>query len=41
MPQLNNQQYAALVGEEDDKGNDTVSRGVENYGEITGVPTAK
>ena len=37
MPQLNNNQYVALVGEEDDEENYTESTGVENGGEITGV----
>ena len=37
MPQLNNNQYAALAGEEDDEGNDNKSKGVENDGKITGV----
>ena len=37
MPQLNNKQYAALEGEEDDEENDTESTGVENDGKITGV----
>ena len=37
MPQLNNNQYVALAGEEDDQNNYTESTGVENDGEITGV----
>ena len=43
MPQLNNNQYAALAGNEDDnknwddQENDTKSTGVENNGKITGV----
>ena len=37
MPQLNNNQYAALVGEEDNENNDTESIGVDNDGKITGV----
>ena len=37
MPKLNNNQYAALTGKEDDEDNDTESTGVENDGEITGV----
>ena len=37
MPQLNNNQYAALEGEEDDEDNDTESTGVENDGKIKGV----
>ena len=37
MPQLNNNQYAALVGNEDNEENDTKLTGVENDGEITGV----
>ena len=37
IPQLNNNQYAALAGEEDDEGNNNESTGVENDGEITGV----
>ena len=41
MPQLNNNQYASLAGDEDgnkkghDQENDTESIGVENDGEIT------
>ena len=37
MPQLNNNQYAALAGEEDDEDNDTKSTGVENDSEIKEV----
>ena len=37
MPQLNNNQYAALAGEEENEENDTKSTGVENNGKITGV----
>ena len=37
MPQLNNNQYAALLGKEDNEGNDTESTGVENDSEIIGV----
>ena len=37
MPQLNNNQYAALVGNEDDEENDTKSTGVENNRKFTGV----
>ena len=37
MPQLNNNQYAALAGEEYYEGNDTESTVVDNDGEITGV----
>ena len=37
MPQLNNNQYAALAGKGDDKENETESTGVINSGEITGV----
>ena len=43
MPQLNNNQYAALAGDEDsdenvyDQESYTKSTGVENNGEITGV----
>ena len=37
MPKLNNNQYVALVGEEDDEDKDTKSTGLENNGEITGV----
>ena len=37
MPQLNNNQYVALAGEEDDQNNYTESTGVENDGKITGV----
>ena len=36
-PQLNNNNYAALVGEEEDKDNVTKSTGVENDRETTGV----
>ena len=36
MPKLNNNQYAALVGNEDDEENDTKRTGVENNSEITG-----
>ena len=37
IPKLNNHQYAALAGEDNDEDNDTESTGVENGGEITGV----
>ena len=37
MPQLNNNQYAALAGEENDEQNDTKSEGVENDGKIIEV----
>ena len=37
MPQLNNNQHAALAGKEDNADNDTESIGVENDGEITGM----
>ena len=37
MPQLNNNQYAALAGNEDDKENGTKSTEVENKGKITGL----
>ena len=37
MPQLNNNKYAALEGEEDDEDNDTEITGMENDEEITGV----
>ena len=37
MLHLNNNQYAAISGEEDDEDNDTESTGVENNGKITGV----
>ena len=37
MPQLNNNQYAALAGEEENEENDTKSTGVENDSEITWV----
>ena len=37
MPQLNNNRYVTLVGDEEDEDNDTKSIGVENDGEITGV----
>ena len=37
MPQLNNNQYAALAGDEDDEEIDTKSTGVENNIKITGV----
>ena len=37
MLQLNNNQYAALAGQEDNEDNDTESTGVENDGKITGV----
>ena len=35
--QINNNQYAALADEEENEGNDNVSTGVDNAGEITGV----
>ena len=37
MLQLNNNQYAALVGEEGNEVNDNEITGVDNDGEITGV----
>ena len=37
MTQLNNNQYAALAGEEDNEGKDKESTGVESDSEITGV----
>ena len=37
MPKLNNNQYAALSGEENDEGDDTKSKGVDNNGEIIGA----
>ena len=37
MPQLNNNQYAALADEEDDEDNDTESTGAENDGKSIGV----
>ena len=37
MPQLNNNEYASLAGEEDYDDNDTESTGVENNCKITGV----
>ena len=37
MPQLNNNQYGSLEGEEEDEDNDTKSTGVYNDGKITGV----
>ena len=37
MPQLNNNQYAALASDEDNEDNDTEITGVENDGKITGV----
>ena len=37
MPQLNNNKYAALTGEEEDEDNDTKSTEVENDGKIIGV----
>ena len=37
IPQLRNNQYTALSGEEDNEENDTDSIGVDNDGEITGV----
>ena len=37
IPQINNNQYAALVGEEENEGNANKSTGVDNGGEITGV----
>ena len=37
MPQINNNPYAELVGEEDNEGNDNKITGVDNDGEITGV----
>ena len=37
MPQLNNNQCAALTGREDNEGNDKKSTGVDNDGKITGV----
>ena len=41
MPQLNNNQYVALEGEEDNKDNDTKIIGVESDGKITGVRNDK
>ena len=37
IPQINNNQYAALAGEEDNEDNDNESTGVDNDVEITGV----
>ena len=37
MPQLNNNKYVALAGEEDNEGNNNKSTRVDNGGEITGV----
>ena len=37
MPQLNNNQYTALTGEEGNEGNENESTGVDNDGKITGV----
>ena len=37
IPQINNKQYAALVDEEDNEGNDNESTGVDNDGKTTGV----
>ena len=37
MPQLNNNQYAALTGREDNEVNDKKSTGVDNDRKITGV----
>ena len=37
MPQPNKNQYAELVGEEDDEENDNKNTGVKNNGKITGV----
>ena len=37
IPQINNNQYAALAGEEDNGGNDNEITGVDNDGEIIGV----
>ena len=37
VPQINNNQYAALAGEGDNEYNDTKSTGVENNGKITVV----
>ena len=37
MPQVNNNQYATLAGEEGNEENDTKSIGVENDGKITGA----
>ena len=37
IPQLNNNHYAALAGEEENEGNDNESTGVDNDGKITGV----
>ena len=36
-PQLYNNQYVALAGNEENKDNNNKSTGVKNYGEITGV----
>ena len=41
IKQLNNKQYAELVGEEDDEDNDTKSTGVDNHSEITGLDSKK
>ena len=37
MPQLNNNQYASMAGNENDEENNTESTGVENDSKITGV----
>ena len=37
IPQINNNQYAALAGEKDNEGNGNESTGVDSKGEITGV----
>ena len=37
IPQIYNNQYATLAGEEENKSNDNKSTGVENDGKITGV----
>ena len=37
IPQITNNQYAALVGEEENEGNDNKSTGVDNDSEIIGV----
>ena len=37
MPQLNNNQYAALAGDEDDEENDTKNTGVDNEEKTTRV----
>ena len=37
VPQINNNQYAALAEEEENKGNDNEITGVDNCGKITGV----